>query len=166
MQLAGQDATEQFYALHKASVLQKFASKLCIGTLAGPPPVPRATSTRPSRLSPHPLAPLGVSSRAQAPCTHQSQIGRVGANALGLARISSCLATIISPRACSALTRSGARETRFQGGGGTLPTVSPNSLSISPRVALTTGWGGRGSAQDRQRLPERIRWRRCSRRRR
>jgi hypothetical protein len=35
MQLAGQDATQQFYALHKASVLQKFAKKLCIGTLLG-----------------------------------------------------------------------------------------------------------------------------------
>jgi hypothetical protein len=42
----------------------------------------------------------------------------------------------------------------------------PNSLSISPRLALSTGWGGRGSAQGRQLHPARIRWRRCSRRQR
>mmetsp|Transcript_46066 Transcript_46066/g.87891 ORF Transcript_46066/g.87891 Transcript_46066/m.87891 type:complete len:529 (+) Transcript_46066:170-1756(+) len=35
MQFAGKEATEAFYALHRADVLKKFAPRLAIGTLAG-----------------------------------------------------------------------------------------------------------------------------------
>jgi hypothetical protein len=35
MTAAGKDATEQFYALHRAEILHKYMDKLCIGAVEG-----------------------------------------------------------------------------------------------------------------------------------
>jgi cytochrome b involved in lipid metabolism len=52
-QVAGQDATQAFYNLHRHEVLQKYAS-LCIGTIDGEKP--EVVEPKPGALSPVPYA--------------------------------------------------------------------------------------------------------------
>lgn len=53
-QVAGQDATEAFYNLHRQEVIDKYSSQLCIGTVAGE--TPEIVSPEPGSLSPVPYA--------------------------------------------------------------------------------------------------------------
>lgn len=53
-QVAGQDATEAFYNLHRQEVLKQYDPKLCIGTIKGEKP--EAIDLQPGDLSPVPYA--------------------------------------------------------------------------------------------------------------
>lgn len=53
-QVAGQDATDAFYNLHRQEVLDKYSSQLCIGTVAGE--TPEIVSPEPGSLSAVPYA--------------------------------------------------------------------------------------------------------------
>ena len=74
-QVAGQDATEAFYNLHRHEVLQDY-SKLCIGTIEGEKP--EVIETQPGDLSQVPYAePLWLAPQFKNPVSpaYQSSCG-------------------------------------------------------------------------------------------
>ncbi|KAL4898083.1 acyl-CoA dehydrogenase/oxidase [Aspergillus ambiguus] len=65
-QVAGQDATEAFYNLHRQEVLDKYRDELCVGTVAGE--TPEVVIPEPGSLSPVPYAePLWLRPQFKSP---------------------------------------------------------------------------------------------------
>ncbi|KAI9039542.1 acyl-CoA dehydrogenase family protein [Aspergillus affinis] len=65
-QVAGKDATADFYNLHRQEVLDKYRDELCVGTVAGE--TPEVTSPEPGSLSPVPYAePLWLRPQFKSP---------------------------------------------------------------------------------------------------
>ncbi|KAJ5584864.1 uncharacterized protein N7459_004664 [Penicillium hispanicum] len=70
-QVAGQDATGDFYNLHRQEVLEKYRDQLCIGTLEGEKP--EVIEPKPGALSPVPYAePLWLRPQFKSPYYKES----------------------------------------------------------------------------------------------
>lgn len=70
-QVAGQDATTDFYNLHRQEVIDKYREQLCIGTIEGE--TPEIISPEPGSLSPVPYAePLWLRPEFKSPYFNES----------------------------------------------------------------------------------------------